>query len=54
MNKFLNILGTIVGIPLGIVGAICTTPFIVLFLMIYLPCSIVQDIWTGEVQKDGK
>lgn len=52
MNKFLNILCTIIGIPLGILGAICIAPFVVLYLLIDLPCMIVQDIWGVGGQED--
>lgn len=52
MNKLLNILCTIIGIPLGILGAICITPFVFIMMLIDLPCTIVQDIWGVSGQED--
>lgn len=54
LEIFLNIIYTILGIPLGIVGAVCLIPFVVFGLIICLPISIVEDIWTPDFLKKYK
>jgi hypothetical protein len=49
MNKFTDILfrilGTIIAVPLGIIGAVCLTPLIVICLIFAIPIAIFEDIW---------
>ena len=45
LRVFLNILETIVVIPLGIIGAVLLIPFVFLYLLFALPTTIVEDIW---------
>ena len=49
LRIFINILETIVAIPLGLAGAICMAPFVILGLLICLPISIISDIWTVDI-----
>ena len=49
LKIFLNILFTIIAVPLGILGAICMIPFVALGLLIFLPVSIIEDIWCPEI-----
>ena len=48
LRIFVNILETIVAVPLGIIGAILLSPFVILGLIICIPVSIVGDIWTVD------
>ena len=54
LRIFLNTIYTILGIPLGIAGAICLIPFVVFGLIICLPISIVEDIWTPNLAEKYK
>lgn len=45
LKIFLNILKTIIAIPLGIIGAILLLPFVAIGLIISLPVAIIGDIW---------
>lgn len=50
MNKFgsvlLKILQSIVVLPLAIIGAVLLAPFAVLCLLISLPRTALEDVWT--------
>ena len=48
LRVFINILETIVAIPLGLVGAICMTPFVIIGLLVFIPISIIEDIWAVD------
>ena len=49
----LNILKTIVGVPLALLGAICMIPLSVLYILIYLPAIVIGDIWfDGGCEED--
>ena len=54
LKIFLNIIFTIIAVPLGIIGAVCLTPFVIIGLVISLPVSIVSDIWTPDFLKEYK
>ena len=45
MKVFLNILKTIVALPLSIVGALTLLPFALVYLVIELPVCVLTDIW---------
>jgi len=46
MSKFLKVLESIfVGI-LAILGAICISPLIIIYLLIHLPVIAISDIWS--------
>ena len=51
LKIFINILETIIAVPLCIVGAILLTPFVLIGLLIALPIYVVEDIW-GILPKD--
>lgn len=51
LKIFINILETIIAVPLCIVGAILLTPFVIIGLLIALPIYVVEDIW-GILPKD--
>ena len=42
---------SIVAIPLVMLGAICLVPFIVLYIIIGLPATVVNDIWNDNFYK---
>ena len=52
MKVLLKVLGTIIGVPLGIVGAVCLMPFAFLALLVSMPSIIVEDIWDLEVKDE--
>ena len=54
LEIFLNIIYTIIAIPLGIIGAVCLIPFVAIGLIISLPVAIVSDIWTPDFLKKYK
>ena len=46
MNKFLKVLESIfVGI-FALLGAICISPLIIIYLLIKLPVLVISDIWS--------
>lgn len=45
MKKLGKVLTSIVAGILGFLGAICIAPLVVLYLLINIPCSVIQDIW---------
>jgi len=45
LKIFLQILESIIAVPLCIVGAILLTPILLLCLLISLPIYVVEDIW---------
>lgn len=49
LRIFINILETIVAVPLGIVGAILLTPFVLICLLVGLPITIIEDIWKTKI-----
>ena len=46
---FIQILETILVIPLGILGAICLIPFMALMLLFALPFGLVEDVWEVDM-----
>lgn len=49
LKVFLNILYTIIAIPLTIVGVVLLIPLAFLGLLISLPISVIEDIWNPVV-----
>lgn len=48
MKTFWNIIKSIVVVPLCIIGAICITPFAMIYLLIDIPASVLSDIWEKD------
>ena len=51
LKIFLNIIFTIIAVPLCIIGAVFLTPFVLIGLLIALPIYVIEDIW-GILPKD--
>jgi len=48
MKTILKVLSTIIAIPFCIVGAVLLIPFVALCLLISLPLTVLEDIWSDK------
>jgi len=54
MKVFLKVLGSIVVGILALLGAICVTPLIVIYMLISLPVIVIGSIWETNHEETFK